>query len=381
MNVQKFTAPTIDAALMQVKSKLGREAVILHTRSFRRGGLFGLGSREVVEVTASDQVRVSTRDSQAQKNATALAKVYRQRAGSSQELLSLKSDIGGIRAMIEELTRQTRPSRTHIWPEALKYWYKHLCQRGVSEESAIEVLEPLAPALSGAAESSLLKVKELVSARLAELLNTAAPALLGKPGRPMVVALVGPTGVGKTTTIAKLAAHFVLREKRPVGLVTLDTYRIAAVEQLRTYARIIDVPLEVALRPADLPRAIERLEGCSVVFVDTAGRSQRDLMKMNDLKTFFALQRPDEIHLVLSAAAEASTLADIIDRFSMYKPDRLVLTKLDELPACGRLLDISRTAPLPVSYVTTGQDVPDDIETACPRRLAALISGEAGLDG
>jgi flagellar biosynthesis protein FlhF len=221
----------------------------------------------------------------------------------------------------------------------------------------------------------------MVHERLSLSIRTGEAIPTGEPGNPTTIAFVGPTGVGKTTTIAKLAAHFVLREKKPVGLVTLDTYRIAAVEQLRTYARIIDVPLEVALSPADLPAAVKRLSGASVILVDTAGRSQRDLMKMNDLKGFFGKKRPDQVHLVVSATAERTAIAEIIDKFGMYRPERILVTKVDELPGHGKLLDIATLSPHPVSYLTTGQDVPDDIETARPERLAALIAGEVSLDG
>lgn len=371
----------MEGALAQVKSALGNDAVILHTRFYKAGGILGIGARRMVEVTASDQVRVSERPLRTTTSNTALEKAYRLKAGMSEDLKSLKTDIDGLKAMISELTRQTRPSRTSVWPEPLKAWYSHLCRQGMSEAAAIDLLEPLAAGIPTDGNIPSQKVRRLVFERLVQALKTSEPIRTGEPGRPSVVALVGPTGVGKTTTIAKLAAYYVLREQKPVGLVTLDTYRIAAVEQLRTYARIIDVPLEVALSPGDLPAALERLSGCSVVFVDTAGRSQRDTMKMNDLKNFFLRRRPDEVHLVLAATVGSEAVEDIVERFSMYDPDRVLLTKLDELPSCGRLLEISRVAPQPVSYIATGQDVPDDIESARPERLAALIAGENRIDG
>lgn len=380
MNVKKFTAPTMEAALAKVKKSLGRDAVILHTRCFNSGGFLGIGAQATVEVTASDQLRVEPRLPGHPAAGRVVERAYRAGAAATGDLQMLRSELSGIRSMIEELTRQTRPSRTTYWPDALKGWYRHLCNNGASEEGVLDALEPLAADLSAEENPDPAHVKRAVVSRLGKLVSAGAPIAPGTAGAPRVVALVGPTGVGKTTTIAKLAAHAVLRERKSVGLVTLDTYRIAAVEQLRTYARIIDVPLEVALSPADLPVALERLGRCDLIFVDTAGRSQRDSMKMNDLKSFFARRPVDETHLVLSATAEREAIKDIFDKFSMYRPERVLLTKLDELPAWGKLLDIARLAPLPVSYLATGQDVPDDIETASVERMAALIAGEVAID-
>jgi flagellar biosynthesis protein FlhF len=385
MNAHRYTATTMEAALAKVKSDLGRDAVILHTRCYRKGGVLGIGAREMVEVTASNDVRVTPRSrpsaaaAVAVAPATPLEKVYK-RAGASDDLGSIRSEIAGVRTMIEDLVKQTRPSRTTHWPDPLRNWYARLTREGLSEACALELLEPLSARFAEAGRVEPAAVATMVTARIAQAVRTAAPIAAGRPGAPTIVALVGPTGVGKTTTIAKLAAHFALRERKGVGLLTLDTYRIAAIEQLRTYARIIDVPLEVALSPAELPDALARLRNASIIFIDTAGRSQRDSMKINDLKGFFEKKRPTQMHLVLSATAERSAIADTIDKFSIYNPDRILITKLDEMPSYGKLLDISSLAPLPVSYVTTGQDVPDDIQAAVPERIAALVAGEVGLD-
>jgi len=379
MNVRKYTAATMEAALAQVKSDLGRDAVILHTRCFRKGGILGLGGAQVVEVTASDEVRVSPR-SLPPPAARPVERAYRSVAGSSDDFLSLKSDVAVLRTMLQDVLKHTRPSRTSLWPEQLRHWHMHLVARGASEDQAALALEPLAAKFAGAPPADPAAIERAVVSRICECMRTAPPITAGAPGKPRVVSLVGPTGVGKTTTIAKLAAHFALRERKPVGLVTLDTYRIAAVEQLRTYAKIIDVPLEVALSPSDMKTALSRLDGCSLILVDTAGRSQRDVLKMNDLKAFFDKKRPDQTHLVVAATAERAAIEDTVEKFSLYGPDCLLLTKLDEMPAYGKLLDISALVCHPVSYLTTGQDVPDDIETAQPQRLAALIAGEDSLD-
>ncbi len=203
------------------------------------------------------------------------------------------------------------------------------------------------------------------------------PKLTPQPdGRPLTIAFVGPTGVGKTTTIAKLAATYKLRLNRRVGMITADTYRIAAVDQLRTYANIIGLPVKVAMTPQELTNAVASFAGYDVLLVDTAGRSQHDVNRLTELSQFIAAAAPHELHLVVSAAmAEAVTLATV-ERFRPIGPDRMIVTKLDEAVGFGSLVSIAAASGLRISHVTTGQEVPDDIELADAGRLARLV-----LDG
>ncbi len=193
-----------------------------------------------------------------------------------------------------------------------------------------------------------------------------------------VIALVGPTGVGKTTTVAKLAATFKLAHGFRPGLVTVDTYRIAAVEQLRTYAEIIDLPLAVVNAPGEMRRAIDELGDVDLVLIDTAGRSPRDEVKIRELADFLAAAQPDEVHLVLSAVAAERSLRAAVERFAVVRADRLILTKFDEAVGLGGVLAVLGQADRPVSYITTGQAVPDDIEPADRTRLAAPHPGSRG---
>ncbi len=195
-------------------------------------------------------------------------------------------------------------------------------------------------------------------------------------GARRVVALVGPTGVGKTTTVAKLAARFKLQHGLRVGLLTVDTYRIAAIEQLKTYADIIDLPLAVGGDPESARRALDELGAVDLVLVDTAGRSPKDQPKIHELGELLTRLRPDEVHLVLSASTSRRSLRATADQFAPARPDRLILTKLDEAETLGAFAAILGRSERPVSYLTTGQSVPDDIEEADRGRLARLIVGE-----
>jgi flagellar biosynthesis protein FlhF len=166
-----------------------------------------------------------------------------------------------------------------------------------------------------------------------------------------------------------------LKRGLKVGIVAADTYRIAAVDQLRTYAEILGIAVEVASSPTDAARACERLGDVDVILIDTAGRSQNDRMKLSELRAFLAAAEPDETHLVLSATAGARTLAREAESFGALGIDRLVLTKLDEAASFGTLISLVERLGTRVSFLTHGQEVPEHIETARGRRLASLVMG------
>jgi flagellar biosynthesis protein FlhF len=218
----------------------------------------------------------------------------------------------------------------------------------------------------------------LIKARVAQLMEdeikVSGPITMSAD-KCQLVALVGPTGVGKTTTIAKLAANHRLREKKRVGLITVDTYRVAAVEQLRTYADIIDLPMEVVATPREMREAVSRMRHFDLVLMDTAGRSPRDEVKIQELRSLLAEAEPDQVMLVLSATAGARSLMTTAERFAEVGTTALVLTKLDEATSLGHLASLARECRLPVSYLTDGQNVPDDIQVAERRRLAYLMLG------
>ena len=196
-----------------------------------------------------------------------------------------------------------------------------------------------------------------------------------KDGRPKIVALIGTTGVGKTTTIAKIAAKFVLERGISVALITADTYRISAVDQLKTYSDIIGLPLEIVYSPAELRPALRKHRGKKLILIDTAGRSQNNEYQMNELKEFLAADPSIEKHLVLSATTKERDAEAILERFSACRPDRILLTKTDETESIGFIVNLLFDRRLALSYFTNGQSVPDDIEPAKPEALAKLMLG------
>jgi flagellar biosynthesis protein FlhF len=196
------------------------------------------------------------------------------------------------------------------------------------------------------------------------------------PATRRIVALVGPTGVGKTTTLAKLAAGFQAQGKC-VGLITADTFRVAAVAQLRTYAEALQLPMEVVAAGGDLGEPIERLEATDLVLIDTAGCSPRDAGHIQHLRELLQRSPVDETHLVLSAASSPDSMMLATEGFSALRPRTLMLTKIDEVARPGNLWPLLSDRRLPLSYVTDGQNVPQDILPAERQRLAEFLVGDA----
>lgn len=286
--------------------------------------------------------------------------------------------LNAIQEMLESLDRRTRSHRSSDVPPELFQIYTSLIDAEVDETIAHELITRL----KENATPEQLKDQNASKALLAALIEsqiTCTSPIRAIPGQRKVIALVGPTGVGKTTTIAKLAANFRLRDNIKMGLVTVDTYRIAAVEQLRTYAEIIDLPMKVVSNPREMQQALDEMVGLDLILVDTAGRSPSDDLKIQELEQLFREVAIDEVSLVMSMTSSVKSLEAIAKRFSVARPTSMILTKLDEAPVMGSLLTLSQNVDLPVRYLTTGQDVPDDIEPANAARLARLVLGEDQL--
>ena len=267
-----------------------------------------------------------------------------------------------------------RPGQDQRLPETLCQLFSELIDAELNEELASQFIEQL----GHDATPMDLRDPQLLRTRLAQLMEQeiqVASPITVTPGERRLVALVGPTGVGKTTTIAKLAANFHLRDQRRVGLITVDTYRIAAVDQLRTYADIIDLPMEVVSTPKEMRAAIDRLSDLDLILMDTAGRSPRDDVRIQELRAILAEANADEIQLVLSCVASTSSLTKSAQQFAKVGTTSLLLTKLDEATGLGNLVPLFRNCELPISYLTNGQNVPHDIEPASAAKLARVILG------
>lgn len=291
----------------------------------------------------------------------------------------LNDRLDSIQRMLESLNKARHLGGDSEVPPELFQLYTELLDADVEDDVARDLSFRLRRHVKPEQLHDHDLCKSLLTGLVESDFHIASP-IKTTPGRRRVVALIGPTGVGKTTTIAKLAANFRLRDGIKVGLVTVDTYRVAAVEQLRTYAEIIDLPMKVVTNSLEMRRALDELVGLDLVLIDTGGRSPRDELKIQELKCLLAEAQVDEVHLVLSLTAGVSSLKATVDKFSSANTTALILTKLDEAAGMGSLLTAARKLPLPVSYLTTGQDVPDDIEVANACRMARLVLGQERLE-
>lgn len=404
-------------ALAQVKREFGSQAVILNTRTVNRGSVLGRG-REIVEITAardvSDLPPALRKDLIPDAAPTAAPSIPKRRAqpnkgnadGPSARSASaygpairrtpppranqpvpsqpheppsarILSEMGELKSLVRSLVQNNNRSGAKLVPEELLATYQSLIEQQVADRLAHSLIERVRERLEPQALHDPDAVHRELSRALESMLPTSGPIRIAPRGEPTIIALVGPTGVGKTTTIAKLAANFSLRDGRRVGLITIDTYRIAAVEQLRTYASIIDVPLSVASTPKQLKDAVGRMSDREVILIDTAGRGQRDSRKLDEIKSFFSAVKPHEVHLVLSSTCGEAVLTETIERFRTVGIDRVIFTKIDEAIGFGVMLACLEKADAALSYVTTGQDVPDDIAVGRSETLAELVLGRA----
>lgn len=360
MEVRTFEARTMKEALAQVREQLGSDAVILQSRELKKRRLLGLSSTAWIEITAGTGI--------------AAAEPKRADGGESHhaaELAAIHEQLGSLRSMVEDLCRR-KQSPTPELPASLVPVYGRLTDNDVHEAIASDIVCQLRDELGPQELGSLSRVRQRLVELVRDRLRVSGP-IVCESGRCKVVALVGPSGVGKTSTVAKLAANFKMRQNLRVGLVTVDTYRIAAVEQLRTYAEIIDMPIKIAASPREMAAAITELSELDLVLVDTTGRSPRDELRIKELKPFLNEAGASEIHLVLSAVASPSSLLAAYDKFDSLGVSRLLFTKLDEAAVLGGILSCVVQTEQPVSYLSAGQDVPDNIDVADADELAGQI--------
>lgn len=389
----------MDQAMALVRRELGSRAVILTTRQYKRGGVLGIGAQPVVELVAADGADIGRRQAEKRpepiKPSTAgdlIKRTYQaaradiEKQQPKQTVVhddagsSLADEIRAVKSLVESMVEQQRLNASQQdLPDKLFDQYMGLLKQEVTEELAAEIIGQVREQLTAEQLEDADQVRAAVRDSVAQLIPTTSEQGELTPtddGRSRTIMLVGPTGVGKTTTIAKLAATFKLKRGKNVGLITLDTYRIAAVEQLRTYAQIIGVPLHVATNIEELHAALRKTAGCDVVFIDTAGRSQKDDPRLQELRSFIEAADPHEVHLVLSSTCTQSVMMEAIDRFSAVRADRMIFTKLDEAVSFGVVLNVARKVNKQLSYITTGQEVPHQIEASRPDRLAKLVLGE-----
>lgn len=367
MKIKKYKAPSMPEVMKQVRKDFGTDAVILQSRQIKSGGILGLFKKNYIEVVAGyDPEPVKPAKKAAiRKEAPILKKeMVREEIKDAPRSKEMEQ-------VYKLLEAQSRQLQFRLTPEE-QIIYDGLIQQEVLPDIALNIVkEGNDPGTASQEDSSTLKqaVHEKIEKRLEGL-------ELGFTYNHKVIQFVGPTGVGKTTTIAKIAARMQLAENKKVAFITLDTYRIAAVEQLKTYAKILHIPVQVAYNKQEYRKYIEQLQDYDVILVDTAGRNYRDDAYLNDLADWI---NPDEVtnYLVLSMTAKPKDFLDIYGKFDAIGIHGLILTKLDETEQYGNILNaVSSYSGIRIGYITNGQDVPEDMVDPTIKQLSRFIAGD-----
>ena len=382
MIVKSYSGRTMAEALGKVKNDLGDQALIIETRTVREPGL--LGRKAGYEVVAAREDATA-----APAPAPRLAPEPQVRSWEAQDLAPRHQATSGQAAALAQRVaapvRDEAPTPPGL-EEELASIRRQLTRLAASQGTGVGHLgEDLARAFEdGEMPADIIAELDAAcgkaGARLDEAKKPEFCGLLLERGLPNVtpldlatckrLMLVGATGVGKTTTIAKLAGDLVLNHKKKVALITIDTYRVGATDQLRAYADLLSIPLEVATTPAHLGRLLEQFSGYDHVLIDTAGRSPADATRVHELKGFCRAAPGISVMLAAAATNGRAEFAAVVERFSILPLEHVVITKLDECVAPGRLYGCLRRHRLPVGLVTTGQEVPDDIAPATAATFA-----------
>ena len=286
-------------------------------------------------------------------------------SGKDEEIRDLQNQLEEMKAMLMEMSRNKGAG------DAVPTLQSAMQSQEVTEK----IIQDMIAKLNGTeilAPRNSVKATNALEKYIRKAIRIANGITLYS-SKPKVVALIGPTGVGKTTTLAKIAAKFVLEQGARVALITADTYRISAVEQLKTYSDILGLPLEIVYNPEALRKAIEKHKDKQLILIDTAGRSQYNEYQMKELSGLLSIDADIEKHLVMSATTKTSDGVELLENFSICQPDRVIFTKVDETGTHGIILNILHRRKVALSYITNGQSVPDDIEPASVERLAELL--------
>lgn len=348
--------------MLRIREELGPEAVIIQSRRVRSKGLRGIFQSSRMEITAA----VENNQSREKKSQLFQQEVPEFNGSKiTSELEELKKAINNL------VFRETLPKEDKEREQGeVNRWKEHLRQHEVFDELIEDFLQDIREVAMSETQLSQEIIGLLLRKKIRRILKTAP-----EKASPIQV-FVGPTGVGKTTTLAKLAARYALYQGERVGIITIDHYRIGAVEQLRTYADITGLPLEVVMTPKELRQAIDRLNGCQRILIDTAGRSTMNKTQVQELANYLQNLPPAEIFLVISATTKSRDIQNIVENFKCMGYNRLIFTKLDETSSYGIMLNGIYLTDVPALYLTMGQSVPDDICVADLDQMSAFILGE-----
>ena len=432
MKTKKIVADTMPLALKKVRQELGDNAIIVNTKAIKTGGIFGLFAKQKFEVTAysidkapapaaqpiSFETKVELRkrmhekkqsepssvqggkqDSVFHKSPQKLYNFYSQsgtepekteRKAPAREQIQSSSEVtrAPVNAsdpqLLEELQNMRKMMMTfmmnneegQVLPANLSQSIKRLKNHGVNEETIEYILSCLFKKHEAITDLDEAAVKKELRTIIQEIIKKRVPPSKVVSESTRMINVIGPTGVGKTTSIAKLATEQVLKQKRRVAMITADVYRIAAVEQLKTYAGILNVPIEVVRSTDELEVALQKLKSYDLIYMDTTGRNYKEIKHRESIAEFLNHPLKSENYLVLSLTTKFEDMEILLDEFLKSPVKKLILTKFDETTSIGSILNIAFKYPYQLAYITNGQSVPEDITDIDAVMLAGYLLGE-----
>jgi flagellar biosynthesis protein FlhF len=391
LKVKKFTAGSMQEAMKSVRVELGNDAVILNSRIVFSGGFFGFFRKKNFEIIAAA-------DPQAKQEMKAIIKEKQKRPVDIPIIQSQEKESADKKLKINESVENPKPSedilkeistlkemlksqsfQTALVPSHYPEPVQKLLNLMNEQELSMHLKEKITAALmekwfaSNDGNPSYEEMREFLKS---EIIGLLADKSFGQISlKKKFVNVIGPTGVGKTTTLAKIAADCILKHEKKVAFITTDTYRIAAIEQLKTYAQILNIPIEVCYNLEDFKAAAKKFAAYDVVLIDTAGRNFRNKQYVDDLFTVLDFKMDLETYLVLALTSKQKDMEDIVQQFSSIKIDKFIYTKADETSVYGAMINLTDKFKIGAAYITTGQNVPDDIQIASPEKMTNLLIG------
>lgn len=367
MFVKRFVAPDMQEAIKKIRKEFGPDAVILDSKHVRGKGIIGFLKKNVEVVAAYEPKKALQPVPKPEPVPTT------ENGKKDDQIEPLKEQIESLKSIVSDISSRmrinTRDNALALPPE-IRELYNMFVDRDVCEEIAHELVSLTHDVRSKKDLELNAVAQQIVMDRLGE----PVPIKL-KHFEQTVLLFAGPTGAGKTTTLVKLAGRLALDQNQKVGLVNMDTYRVGAMEHMRIYSDIMDIPLKTAYNARELKLAVEALSDRDVILIDTAGKSIGDAAYKKDLEDYIAAANVDEVYLVISVVTGSRVCKDIVRSYAFIPNYKLIVTKLDEVGAWGNILNIADYAKKPLSYITMGQNVPDDISQADTEKLAENIIG------
>ncbi len=375
MQIKKFKAPTLKEATQLMKEELGDEAVILGTKVIE--GDVELGIKKMFEITAGMEEAFVQQEVESNSAGNSSQKSFYEELQKLEEKINVsKSKQKKTEASLNEKLFSSPQKISEVKKSSNKSVQKEL-------KEVIDVLynrEVQKPIISTILDN-LKKYKGLLNSEnidsyVISSIATMIPTYnleLTKNSKPKTIALVGPTGVGKTTCIAKLAVISKILHNLEIGLISIDTYRLGALDQLKIFAEISNIEMEVAYEVKDMPLIINKFKKKDIIFIDTAGRSQKNIEQLKETDEFLKAVNVDETYLVLSSTSATKNLFDVAENFKLYNYNSVVFTKIDEAVSFGNMLNLVSNFDVPISFISNGQVIPDDIISADSDFISNMI--------